>query len=400
MKNLSLFKTIVFYLLVGIVGLLAIDSIRELLSASTILGGISVLHLYKDFLFLTAACIIIYLCISIYKRVYFNTELNYQQLFNGSPLPMYVMTQHTLKFLAVNEAMVNLYGYTEAEFMRMSALDIRPLEERERIRTFLEEFGELSNESGRWLHEKKNGDRFFVQITFHFIPTIAKGAYLVMITDIDKSISDEKKINDLLHLYETVNRATNDVIWDYQISTDQLNWMQGYFETFGYTQEDSSNSFWAMQKIHPDDRQNVQQEFKLVLEEKRKDWLAEYRYMCADGAVKFVKDRGFVIFDQEGEPVRMIGALQDIDKQKDFEQRLLSQNEQLKEIAWIHSHQLRRPLSNILGLITLIQGVKVEDAELNELIGLLAVSSKELDDAVILINREATEGSGITGSSG
>jgi PAS domain S-box-containing protein len=393
MKNMSLFKTIVFYLMVGSVGLLVIDSIRGLSSASSMAAGIKEFSWYKDLLFLVVAVIIVYFSVDFYKKINLSTELNYQQLFNGSPLPMYVMTADTLKFLAVNDAMVKLYGYTEAEFLSMTAFDIRPEWERDRVKDFLKEFGELTNDSGRWLHQKKNGDQFFVEINFHYVPSITKGAYLVMITDIDKSINDEKKISDLLHLYETVNRATNDVIWDYQITTDQLTWMQGYFETYGYTKESSPNSFWAMQKIHPDDRSYVQEEFKRVLEDKRKDWLAEYRYICADGSVKFVRDRGYVIFDQEEQAVRMIGALQDIDKQKKFEQQLLSQNEQLKEIAWIHSHELRRPLSNILGLIDLIRGAAVEDAELRQLIDLLAVSSKELDDAVILINKEATEGS-------
>ncbi|CAM4335469.1 PAS domain S-box-containing protein [Pedobacter westerhofensis] len=378
--------------MVGVICLLIIDSIRDLSAASTPEGGIGRYSLFKDLLFLSVAAIIVYFSVGFYKKIHFGTELNYQQLFNGSPLPMYVMTKDTLQFLAVNDAMVKLYGFTEAEFLRMTAFDIRPSEERGRVKAFLDEFGELTNDSGRWLHQKKNGDCFFVQITFHYIPLIEKGAYLVMITDIDKSINDEKKISDLLHLYETVNRATNDVIWDYNIVTDELTWMQGYFETYGYTKESSANSFWAMQKIHPDDRDYVQEEFKRVLDHKRKDWSAEYRYICADGTVKYIRDRGYVIFSPAGEPVRMIGALQDIDKQKKFEQQLLSQNEQLKEIAWIHSHQVRRPLSNILGLIALIKGSEVENEELRQLIDLLAVSSRELDDAVILINREAMEG--------
>ncbi|MET1056573.1 MAG: PAS domain-containing protein [Pedobacter sp.] len=393
MKNLSLFQIIVFCLMVGIVCLLLFDSLLQLFSFASIPGGSRNISFSRNFLFLFVAAVIVCFAVGLYKKVNISTELNYQQLFNGSPLPMYVMTKNTLKFLAVNDAMAKLYGFTEAEFLNMTAFDIRPEAERERVKDFLEEFGELTNESGRWLHQKKNGDVFFVQINFHYVPSIAKGAYLVMITDIDKSINDEKKIDDLLHLYETVNKATNDVIWDYNLVNDELTWMQGYFETYGYTKESSSNSFWAMQKIHPDDRERVQEQFKSVLKDKRKDWLSEYRYTCADGSVKYVRDRGYVIFDQ-GEPVRMIGALQDIDQQKRFEQQLLSQNEQLKEIAWIHSHQLRRPLSNILGLIELIRAAAVEDCELREIIDLLAVSSKELDDAVILINREAMEGRG------
>jgi PAS domain S-box-containing protein len=392
MKNLSLSKITVFYLMLGITALLIIESIIELSAIGIIDSGIRKLFLCKDLLFLVIAAIIIYFLVGLYKKIQPTTELNYQQLFSGSPLPMYVMAKGTLKFLAVNEAMVKLYGFTEQEFLRMHAFDIRPKEERKRIEAFPDEFGELTNESGRWLHQKKNGDRFYVQITFHYVPWIGEGAYLVMISDIDKSINDEKKINDLLHLYETVNKATNDVIWDYNIVTDELTWMQGYFEIFGYSKESSPNSFWTMQKIHTDDREYVQDAFKRVLADKRKEWSAEYRYICADGSVKYVRDRGYVIFNTEGEPVRMIGAMQDIDKQKKFEQQLLNQNEQLKEIAWINSHQVRRPLSNILGLINLIRDLSAPDDEIRQLIELLAVSSKELDDAVILINRQTMEG--------
>jgi PAS domain S-box-containing protein len=394
MKNLSLFKIAVFYLMLGITALLIIESIIELSSISSIDIKIRKLFLYKDLLFLIVAAVIIYFSVGFYKKIHLTTELNYQQLFNGSPLPMYVMTKDTLKFLAVNDAMVKLYGYKEQEFLRMSAFDIRPKEERMRVKDFLDKFGELTNESGRWLHQKKNGDCFYVQITFHYVPLIGQGAYLVMITDIDKSISDEKKISDLLHLYETVNKATNDVIWDYNLISDELTWMQGYFETYGYSKESSPNTFWAMQKIHPDDREHVQEAFKSVLADKRKDWSAEYRYMCADGSLKYIRDRGYVIFDAAGEPVRMIGAMQDIDKQKKFEQQLLSQNEQLKEIAWINSHQVRRPLSNILGLISLIRASAFQDDDMRQLIELLAVSSKELNDAVVLINRQTMEGKG------
>lgn len=362
MKNLSLFKIIVFYANPGI-------NILEIV-------------------FLLFSAILIYFAIRFYLKRPQNTDLNYQALFNGSPLPMYVMAKSTLKILAVNDAMTKLYGYTSNEFLTMTAFDIRPQEERKRISDFLIEYGELINDSGVWLHKKKNGDCFYAQITFHSVPFTKQDAYMVMVVDIDKSITDEKRINDLVHLYETVNKATNDVIWDYDLVKDKLNWMQGYKEIYGYDKESSQNSFWAMKKIHPDDRSRVQLAFKVVLDQKSKDWFAEYRYLCADGTIKYVRDRGYVIFDLNGEPVRMIGALQDIDKQKKYEQQLLSQNEQLKEIAWINSHEVRRPLSNILGLISLIKDSSNKPEDVLQLIDLLSLSSEELDKAVIMVNRQ------------
>lgn len=58
------------------------------------------------------------------------------------------------------------------------------------------------------------------------------------------------------------------------------------------------------------------------LEEKTDKWQDEYRFKCADGTYKYVLDKGFIIKDKFGKPVRMIGAIQDITKQKEEEIRL------------------------------------------------------------------------------
>jgi light-regulated signal transduction histidine kinase (bacteriophytochrome) len=58
------------------------------------------------------------------------------------------------------------------------------------------------------------------------------------------------------------------------------------------------------------------------------------------------------------------------------------QNQQLKEIAFIHSHELRRPLSSIMGLVYLIKRKKQLDQEAIELIEKLEFSSNELDKVI------------------
>ena len=377
-------------MLLGIAGLLIIGKIIDFGSVETADKRTLEIYLYKDLTFLLVTGIIIYLSVSFYRKRYHTNQLNYQKLFNGSPLPMYIMTKDNFKIIAVNESMTKLYGYSNSEFLTMTAFDIRPDEERIKVADFLNQYGTLINDSGTWLHQKKNGQQFYVQITFHSVPLIKEQGYLVMITDINKSINDEKRISDLLHLYQTVNKATNDVIWDYDLINDKLNWMQGFEETYGYQKESVPNDFWAMKNVHIDDRLRVVNEFKNVLDQKKKDWFAEYKYICADGNIKYVRDRGYVILGEDGNPIRMIGAMQDIDKQKKYEQQLLSQNKRLKEIAWMNSHEVRRPLSNILGLITLIKDV-AKNPEIIQLIDLLAVSSKELDDAVVMINRQTIE---------
>lgn len=390
MRNLSLFRIIFFYLAIGIAFLLIGNSFIELPFLEPMYRTAERFHVFKDLFFLITAAIIIYFSVRIYQKNHETSQLNYQKLFNGCPLPMYIMATESLKILAVNDAMIKLYGYTEAEFVKMTTLDIRPEEERPRILEFLKDCKGLST-SGTWIHLKKNGDLFYVEVTFHALPLAREDTYLVMITDIDKSLNDERKINDLLHLYETVNKATHDVIWDYDLKADKLSWMQGYDEIYGYTNNVLLNNFWAMPKVHEEDRLWVIEAFRNIVTEKQKQWFIEYRYKCADGSSKHVRDRGYMIFDANDNPVRMIGALQDIDKQKRYEEQLLNQNDQLKEIAWLNSHQVRRPLSNIMGLINLIKDPENRREDILQFVELLAQSSAELDNAVILINKQTME---------
>ena len=58
------------------------------------------------------------------------------------------------------------------------------------------------------------------------------------------------------------------------------------------------------------------------IEQKTEKWQDQYRFRCADGTYKYVFDRGFLLKDENGRAIRMIGAIQDITKQKEEEQRL------------------------------------------------------------------------------
>ena len=200
-------------------------------------------------------------------------------------------------------------------------------------------------------------------------------------------IEHEKQLNDQVLLYNTVTRATNDVIWDYDIANDKLTWMSGYKEIFGYDDsKEIHNSFWSMTRVHPDDQARIIYEFEKIVKTRGTKWKAEYRYLCQDGSYKHVFDRGYLIFDDSGNPLRMLGAMQDIDVRVKHEEQLIAQNEKLREIAWHNSHEVRRPLSNLIGLIPLLKDSIGDQEALTGLVNFLEISAGELDNAVLKIN--------------
>jgi PAS domain S-box-containing protein len=237
-------------------------------------------------------------------------------------------------------------------------------------------------------------DLIFLLISISSIVLIIKNRYsrlLLAEQSVNRQLSNsQKQLSKLLQDYNYVNKATNDCIWDYDILKDELRWVSGYLELFGY--EDGSminDSFWSMHMIHPEDRDKTIRLFQELLKCKEQKWNAEYRYLCSDGSYKFVKDRGYLILNEAHEPVRMVGAIQDIHQVKIYQQQLELQNEKLKEIAWLNSHEIRRPLSNITGVMPLIKDSLDDRDSLLQLISMLEISTKDLEQSIQKVNAQA-----------
>lgn len=123
--------------------------------------------------------------------------------------------------------------------------------------------------------------------------------------------------------YDIVAKATSDTIWDWKIQEDNFVWNKGIQGVFGYKKEEVGNtSKWWFDRIHPEDSLRVSVKLYNFLEKKVEKWQDEYRFKCADGSYKFVFDRGFLIKNNDGKPIRMIASMQDVTKQKEENQRL------------------------------------------------------------------------------
>lgn len=139
----------------------------------------------------------------------------------------------------------------------------------------------------------------------------------------EKLKNTNNEIKESNERYNIVAKATSDTIWDWKIQENSLSWSKGILSVFGYSQEEVGNdSNWWFDKIHPED--SIQMSIKLYsfIEQKTENWQDQYRFRCADNTYKYVLDRGFLLKDKNGKAIRMIGAIQDITKQKEEEQRL------------------------------------------------------------------------------
>ncbi|MDW7645994.1 MAG: EAL domain-containing protein [Desulfuromonadales bacterium] len=120
----------------------------------------------------------------------------YRELFEVNPHPMWVYDLESLAFLAVNDAAISHYGYSQDEFLAMTIRDIRPPED---VPKLLENISKVSHgvdEAGAWWHCKKDGSLILVEITSHTLSFDGHPAELVLAHDITERYRAESALRE------------------------------------------------------------------------------------------------------------------------------------------------------------------------------------------------------------
>lgn len=132
------------------------------------------------------------------------SEKRYSDVFHFSPLPMWVVNLDTLKFMDVNRATINHYGYSREEFLTMSLQDIRPATEIASLERALAEDKKrpVALTHRVMIHQKKNGELMNVEIQIGPFQYNGEQTNIVIATDITERLLYIKAIeqqNEKLH---------------------------------------------------------------------------------------------------------------------------------------------------------------------------------------------------------
>ncbi len=122
------------------------------------------------------------------------THRLHRQMFSENPYPMWVFDAETLQFLDVNETALALYGYTRAEFLARTVLDIRPAEERPHIQAHLKKLtasGTPGGKRGVWQHQTRNGKRIWAEVSSHSVRFGGQNALMTIAQDVTERIRTE-----------------------------------------------------------------------------------------------------------------------------------------------------------------------------------------------------------------
>jgi diguanylate cyclase (GGDEF)-like protein/PAS domain S-box-containing protein len=146
-------------------------------------------------------------------------EESFRLLFDANPLPMVVFARDDHRFLAANDAALERYGYSREQFLKMTAADIRPPEDRERFQQVVRDRSQIPTRGGVWRHVKADGTVIDVEVFSRPLSYQDQPAVLVAIFDvternyIDRQLREAREfltsIVDNLPIGLTVKRASD-----------------------------------------------------------------------------------------------------------------------------------------------------------------------------------------------
>jgi PAS domain S-box-containing protein len=129
-----------------------------------------------------------------------NIHVEYGRMFEDHPFPMWIFDLDTLAFLDVNEAAVRHYGYSKAEFLRMTLKDIRPSADVPVLLEHLPQtFEDPSPGTSAWRHRKRDGTMIDAEVTSFRVQFAGRPAKLVVVADVTERRQAEHTIRALLN---------------------------------------------------------------------------------------------------------------------------------------------------------------------------------------------------------
>ena len=264
-------------------------------------------------------------------------EAEVDTAFRCSSIPKWLYDRQSLRVLDVNDAALALYGFRRDEFVGLHITDLYAADERGMVARRLARLDQADAISGCWRHARRDETHVVVALNSRDLNYGAPGRRLVILTDLTDRV---RALAQLKESKEWLQRAVEYAevgVWDLDRVKGWTRWSSNVAAILGFDQIRDGISVREYESmVHPEDLEP----FRLQREERLRSGSSapvEYRLVGADGAVRWIHERASHVRDDNGEPTRCLGILQDITERKSMELALRDSEERFRTLTKLSS---------------------------------------------------------------
>lgn len=257
------------------------------------------------------------------------SEIKAKSLVKYAPIGIYEIDFTIPKFISVNDAMCQISGYTREELLSMSPFQLLDEEGSRLLRSRITKIlsGEKVDDNVEYRVRMKDGTEKWAILSIKVISESGKSPRALVVAH---DITERKKADEALSRSQEALRLSEQSLkraqavgnignWRLDVRKNELVWSDEAYRIFGVQKgiPQTYETFLAI--IHPDDRDYVDKKWKAGMA--GEDYDIEHR-IIADGEVKWVREKAYLEFDENGDLVAGFGITQDITRRKDVESEL------------------------------------------------------------------------------
>jgi len=240
----------------------------------------------------------------------------------------FVSFDNELNYIFVNEKAAALHGSTVATMTGKNILYYTPQKSSpefyEALLTVLKERKEIHNElkyalTGQWFENWIYPDENGISVFYREI-TSRKNAEESMMTT-------NQKLEALNNRFELILKGTNDVIWDWDLKTNEIWGNDKYLELLKNKPSEKTNFDYFIERMHPEDATSGIELLNAAISNRKTTMTNEYRYLNHNDKWITLFNRQTFLYDESGIAVRILGTLQDITEQKKIQEQIIHEKE-------------------------------------------------------------------------
>ncbi len=278
-----------------------------------------------------------------------------------------IICDRTGKILLINTKALEQFGYEREELIETNFNVLIPDNLKIRHNVHFENYSEnpmsrQMSDQVRLQGKKKNGDLFFISISLnHFKNESGEYYFMAAVRDITDYIEKSEYLKVTLDRLQEAMKISKMGNWELDFNTNKLTWSSEVFEIFELdpaTYIPTEEKF--IELVYIEDREFAKQSFKNSFDNAI-PYNIVHRYITPTGEMKYFRERGKKIYDENGIILKTLGTVQDItevQKQKillnDYVKKIEGKNKELEDYTYIAAHDLQEPINNIKGIITIL----------------------------------------------